>query len=92
MDRPPTPATSEPAERTEERTDGVANEEFASPGAEPAELSSDASSGGADHDDVARRAYRRYEARGHEHGRDVDDWLDAEREIDSGNVNSGHAD
>ena len=31
--------------------------------------------------DIARRAYARYLARGCEHGHDVDDWLQAEREL-----------
>ena len=31
--------------------------------------------------DIARRAYERYEERGSEHGHDVDDWLQAEREL-----------
>ncbi len=31
--------------------------------------------------DVARRAYDRYLARGGDHGHDVDDWLQAEREL-----------
>jgi hypothetical protein len=31
--------------------------------------------------EIARRAYRRFEERGYEHGRDVDDWLEAEREV-----------
>jgi hypothetical protein len=30
---------------------------------------------------IARRAYQRYEERGREDGRDLDDWLEAEREI-----------
>jgi hypothetical protein len=30
---------------------------------------------------VARRAYDLYCARGREHGHDVDDWLQAEREL-----------
>ena len=33
------------------------------------------------HRDIARRAYALYEARGREHGHDVDDWLQAEREL-----------
>jgi hypothetical protein len=33
------------------------------------------------HDEVARRAHELYEARGGEHGADVDDWLRAEREL-----------
>ena len=30
--------------------------------------------------DIARRAYERFEARGGEHGRDQEDWFEAERE------------
>jgi len=32
-------------------------------------------------DDIAQRAYALYEARGSEPGRDLDDWLQAEREL-----------
>jgi hypothetical protein len=32
-------------------------------------------------DRVARRAYDSFEERGREHGRDLEDWLGAEREI-----------
>jgi hypothetical protein len=31
--------------------------------------------------DIARRAYQLYEERGGGHGHDVDDWLQAEREL-----------
>ena len=34
---------------------------------------------------VAQRAYRRFEERGGGHGRDLDDWLEAERELAGGN-------
>jgi hypothetical protein len=34
---------------------------------------------------VALRAYRRFEERGGVHGRDVDDWLEAERDLRDGN-------
>ena len=34
--------------------------------------------------DVARRAYDLYLARGREHGHDVDDWMQAERELREG--------
>lgn len=34
-------------------------------------------------DRISRRAYELYEARGGVHGRSIDDWLQAEREIDS---------
>ena len=33
------------------------------------------------HDDIARLAYQLYEARGGEHGRDWEDWFQAEREL-----------
>ncbi len=32
-------------------------------------------------DDIAARAYELYQSRGGEHGRDWDDWLEAEREL-----------
>jgi hypothetical protein len=34
-----------------------------------------------DQDLVARRAYERYRLRGGEHGRDQEDWFEAEREL-----------
>lgn len=33
------------------------------------------------YDDIARAAYERYLSRGGDHGRDFDDWLEAEREL-----------
>jgi hypothetical protein len=33
------------------------------------------------HREIARRAYELYEERGGEHGHDLDDWLQAEREL-----------
>ncbi len=47
---------------------------------EPLHLPTDNAAGGGDAA-VARRAYQRYEERGYEHGRDMDDWLEAEREV-----------
>lgn len=35
----------------------------------------------ANHDDIERRAYELYETRGREDGRDLDDWLNAERQL-----------
>lgn len=32
-------------------------------------------------DEIARRAYERYEARGREDGHALEDWLDAERDL-----------
>ena len=42
--------------------------------------------GSASDESIARRAYQRYQARGGEHGRDQEDWFEAEREMreDSG--------
>jgi hypothetical protein len=34
--------------------------------------------------EVSRRAYQLYVERGEEHGRDLDDWLQAKRELESG--------
>jgi hypothetical protein len=33
------------------------------------------------HEDIARRAYQLYEERGGEHGWDMDDWFQAERDM-----------
>jgi hypothetical protein len=38
----------------------------------------------ADTEAIAKRAYERFEQRGREHGRDLEDWLDAERELRAG--------
>ena len=35
------------------------------------------------HDEVARRAYEKYAARGFTHGQDGDDWLQAEKELEA---------
>ena len=40
-----------------------------------------ATSSSIDSDLVARRAYERYQQRGGEHGRDQQDWFEAEREL-----------
>jgi hypothetical protein len=43
---------------------------------------SDAGDRSRSHDSIAERAYRRFEERGGQHGRDVDDWVEAERELE----------
>jgi hypothetical protein len=43
--------------------------------------SSESQQGPAPNRSLAQRAYERYEQRGREHGRDLDDWLEAEREL-----------
>jgi hypothetical protein len=40
-----------------------------------------APSSAVDQDLVAQRAYERYQQRGSEHGRDQQDWFEAEREL-----------
>ena len=40
-------------------------------------------------DHVSRRAYDLFLARGGEHGRDLDDWTQAERELAVGSENGG---
>jgi len=47
-------------------------------------LPSESESQGPDFDLIARRAYERYQMRGSEHGRDQEDWLEAERELTNG--------
>jgi hypothetical protein len=37
--------------------------------------------GRATRDEISRRAYEIFEARGSQHGHDLDDWLQAEREL-----------
>jgi hypothetical protein len=37
-------------------------------------------------DEIARRAYLLYEARGRESGSELDDWLEAERELQAENA------
>jgi hypothetical protein len=37
-------------------------------------------------DDISRRAYELFLARGGEHGRDLDDWLEAERQLKNDGV------
>jgi hypothetical protein len=55
----------------------TAESQSASP-APPSEIA--VAGGSVDSDDISRRAYRRFEERGFEHGRDLEDWLEAERE------------
>ena len=37
-----------------------------------------------DEESIRQRAYERFRERGSEHGRDFDDWLEAERELSEG--------
>jgi hypothetical protein len=40
-----------------------------------------ADDGALEGDAISRRAYQRFEERGYEHGRDLEDWFEAEREL-----------
>jgi hypothetical protein len=44
------------------------------------------------HDDVSRRAYELFQARGGEPGRELENWLEAERELNGGALPSGDHD
>jgi hypothetical protein len=44
-----------------------------------------------EHQDIARRAYALFVARGSQHGWDVDDWLTAERELTGRLADEVHA-
>lgn len=67
-----------------------------------AQTQPDAAQSRPDADRVAQRAYERYEARGREDGHDMEDWFEAEQELndslssnstagDDGDVNSDEA-
>lgn len=45
---------------------------------------------GCSHDDVARRAYELFLSRGAQHGSDLEDWLQAERQLSSNGSNGAH--
>ena len=49
-----------------------------------AETQPDDTQSRSDADRVAQRAYQRYEARGREDGHDMEDWFEAERELNQG--------
>jgi hypothetical protein len=53
------------------------------------QFAGDTTAGETDRDRVARRAYELYLARGAEDGRDMDDWLVAERELTGPRGSSG---
>lgn len=45
------------------------------------QFSGDATAGSGDRERIAERAYQLYKQRGGGHGRDLDDWLEAERDL-----------
>ena len=67
------------------RTNKPANGSSDSPKpARPSKKSNGAAEPFNDPDAVARRAYEIYQRRGGDHGADLDDWLEAERELKPG--------
>ena len=60
------------------RTESRSREQPASAPSEPETINRQ---GAVDEGDIAQRAYRRFEERGYEHGHDMEDWLEAEREM-----------
>ncbi|MGE3841098.1 MAG: DUF2934 domain-containing protein [Vicinamibacterales bacterium] len=66
------PATKSPPKRSARKTTGAATLESAS------------SAPGGSADQIRARAYELYQERGGSHGRDLDDWLIAEREVSAG--------
>jgi len=68
--------------------------ESTSPHATPTQVAEtpEASAGNAARDeDIRRRAYEIYLARGEQPGRDLDDWLAAEREFEGGTLSRAQA-
>jgi hypothetical protein len=66
-----------PKQSPDERAGGAPQQE---PG-DPAPQTSSTQDGNSRSDLIARRAYERFQMRGGEHGRDQEDWLEAEREL-----------
>ena len=66
-------------QRADERADGSPQLERGN----PAPQTSSPHDGNGRFDLVARRAYERFQMRGSEHGRDQEDWFEAERELNS---------
>jgi hypothetical protein len=69
--------TKNAAERNPQQPDVV----DATPGTGTPMLAEELNTTTSQDDSVAKRAYERYLERGSEHGRDQEDWFEAEREI-----------
>ena len=68
---------------TKPRSNG--STEFQAIGASVGEQRAEGAAGNSALDaEIRRRAYQLYVERGEEHGRDLDDWLQAKREFESG--------
>ena len=62
-------------------TNNVLQREYSAIGTHGAQLLFNTHLGPATREEIAHRAYEVFEQRGREHGHDVDDWLQAEREL-----------
>ena len=88
---PDTSATSAaPRRRAPAKTTAIDQRELAGVNAPAAAAAADASASmpapvtlDPSYDEIAEAAYRRYLSRGGSHGRDFDDWIEAERELRS---------
>ena len=89
---PDTSATSAaPRRRAPAKTTAIDQRELASVNAPATAAAADASASmpapsvslDPSYDEIAEAAYRRYLSRGGSHGRDFDDWIEAERELRS---------
>lgn len=74
------------AERGEPRSDHPDNAAIAR---EAAAIYPDTNAGPPTPEEVAAEAYRIYLGRGAEHGRDIEDWLEAQRRLVGANRSSG---
>ena len=72
------PARARKSANTAARTPALRSTSTAAPAAAVTRVAGGAA---APHDEIARRAFELYCARGREDGRDLDDWLQAEREL-----------
>jgi hypothetical protein len=71
----------EALEKNLENTNEQGSETLETPRAEQSQSSPNPTARRYGADDVERRAYQRFIERGGEHGHDMDDWFDAEREL-----------
>jgi hypothetical protein len=62
-------------------TEAVTESPAQTPGIAPEETESEPAPYEPSDNEIARAAYHRFQARGGEHGGDLDDWLEAEREL-----------
>jgi serine phosphatase RsbU (regulator of sigma subunit) len=63
------------------RTVGESSSETAEPERKTSNVSADDLAEAQRAERIARRAYERFQTRGGQHGRDLEDWFEAEREL-----------